>query len=345
MQKWIVPAAAAILLTGCVSATQKKTIDAQALSAVRNQKVVYTVRDKPNFMAMTPPKAALGLLGVAAMVLEGNQIIAENNVPDPAGAIANDLAGAMRSSHGVQVLGQPLRIDSEDPLHIADLAKGRARYVLDVQTSGWKIAYRPTDWTHYHVMYSAKARLIDVDARSVIAEASCRQHPDSNADAPTYDEMVAGGAARLKAELAALGAACTASIGRDMLAVQGPIAMPGGAIAGAAGNWKGYMACDARADNGPNAAAYEARFAMEVQGSTVTVYRRTANVVETLSGQVAGDRLELQGTGHRVADQTRAWRLRVSGAFPPGATSYQGKGAMMANGREIRKCELTMSRA
>ena len=49
-------------------------------------------------------------------------------------------------------------------------------------------------------------------------------------------------------------------------------------------------------------------------------------------------------TGHRVGDQTRPWRLDISGAFPSGATSYQGKGAMMANGRLLRNCELKMTR-
>jgi len=51
-----------MLLTGFVS-TAKKTIDAQALSAVRNQSVAHTARDMPDFGEMTPAKATFGLIG------------------------------------------------------------------------------------------------------------------------------------------------------------------------------------------------------------------------------------------------------------------------------------------
>lgn len=50
-----------------------------------------------------------------------------------------------------------LRIDSEDPARIAELAKGKARHVLDVRTLMWQMGYFPTDWAHYRVWspYSA----------------------------------------------------------------------------------------------------------------------------------------------------------------------------------------------
>jgi hypothetical protein len=344
--------AAVILLTGCVS-TATKTIDAQALSAVRNQSVVRTARDMPDFGEMTPAKATFGLIGAAMMISEGNKTIATNGIADPANAIGDALLHAMQSAQGTQIVAAPVRIDSEEPARIAELAKGKARYVLDVRTLMWQMGYFPTDWTHYRVIYTAKARLIDVDAKNVVAEAFCKQIPESNANAPTFDEMLALNAARLKAANAAYVQACAASLGRDMLALQGPVAMPAAALATVApaqapaaveGNWKGVMACDARAEPGPRAQAYEASFAVDVQGNSVTVHRQTAEVVETLSGQVMGGRLDLQGTGHRVAEPARRWRLQVSGAFPAGATAYQGTGATMANGRQLRKCELKMTR-
>jgi hypothetical protein len=328
----------------------------------------------PDFGEMTPAKATFGLIGAALMISEGNKTVANNHIADPADAIAEALLSAMQSAQGMQIAASPVRIDNEDPARIAALAKGKARYVLDVRTLMWQMGYFPTDWTHYRVIYTAKARLIDVDAGSVVAEAFCKQIPESNTGAPTFDDLLALNAARLKAANAAYAQACATSLGRDMLALQGPVPLPAaaaiagmpapapavaapavpavpvaasGAMAAPAavdGNWKGVMACDARADTGPHAAAYEARFAVEVQGNRVTVQRRTAEVVETLSGEAAGDRLELNGTGHRVGDQARPWRLQISGAFPAGATSYQGQGAMMANGRQLRKCELRMTR-
>jgi hypothetical protein len=354
MKNWIVPLAVAMALTGCVSTTTK-TIDAQALSAVRNQSVAHTARDMPDFGEMTPAKATFGLIGAAMMISEGNKTVATNKIADPANAIAESLLSAMQSSQGMQVIATPVRIDSEEPARIAELAKGKARYVLDVRTLMWQMMYFPTDWTHYQLLYTAKARLIDVDTKNVVAEAFCKQSPESNANAPTYDDMLALNAARLKATNAAYAQACAASLGRDMLGLQVAAAVPAQARTPASplaqtaaigeGNWHGVMACGARADTGPHAEAYEARFAVEVQGNMVTVHRRTAEVVETLSGEAAGDRLELHGTGHRVSEQTRPWQLDIGGAFPAGATHYQGQGAMMANGRQLRKCELTLTRA
>lgn len=347
MKMWIVPVAAAMLLTGCVS-TATRTIDAQALSAVRHQSVVHTARDMPDFGEMTPAKATFGVIGAAMMISEGNKTVMMNQIADPGVAIADALLNAMQSSQGVQVVASPLRIDSEDPARIAELAKGKARYVLDVRTLMWQMMYFPTDWTHYRVMYTAKARLIDVDGKNVVAEAFCKQLPESNAGAPTFDELLALNAARLKATNAANAQACAESLGRDMLAMEIPrlkaAPAPMQAAAEGAGNWKGVMACDARADSGPYAEAYEARFAMEVQGKLVTVHRRTPEVVETLSGEAAGGRLELHGTGHRISEPARPWRLDIDGVFPVGAVSYQGKGTMTANGRQLRRCELRMTR-
>jgi hypothetical protein len=362
MKKWIVPLAAMLALTGCVS-TATKTIDAQALGAVRNQSVVRTARDMPDFGEMTPAKATLGLIGAALIISEGNKTVATNHIADPAEAIAASLLNAMQSAHGMQVVAAPVRIDSEEPARIAEQAKGKARYVLDVRTLMWQMMYFPTDWTHYQVLYSVKARLIDVDTKNVIAEAFCKQSPDSNANAPTFDELLALNAARLKATNAAYAQACAASLGRNMLALQAPEHAPAVAVTALVpaqvpahapahapatvsgdGNWKGVMACDARAGRGPRAEAYEARFAVEVQGNMVTVHRRTAEVEETLSGQAAGDRLELQGTGHRVGEPMRPWRLEISGVFPSGASSYQGTGAMTADGHKVRRCELRLTR-
>jgi hypothetical protein len=108
--------------------------------------------------------------------------------------------------------------------------------------------------------------------------------------------------------------------------------------------WQGVMACGARVDAGPDPAAYEAHFAVDVRGQAVHARRRTADVEETLAGEVQNDRLELRGIGNRISDPNRKWRLDVSGMFPPGATSYVGKGGMFVGGQAIRACELRMTR-
>jgi hypothetical protein len=223
---------------------------------------------------------------------------------NPADAIAQELAIALRDAQGAQSAA-PVAVETNDVERIAAQAKGKARFVVDVETRIWHVIYFPTDWTHYQVPYMAVARLIDADTARVLAESSCKVEPGTNAGAPTYDELLANGAERLKASAAASVATCAAQFKRDMFALHD--ARPAAAApvpsapAGIVG-WKGVMACGARNDSGPNAAAYEARFAVDVRGQAVHAYRKTADVEETLSGEVRNAQLELRGTGNRIAD-------------------------------------------
>ncbi len=351
MRTFAFPACSVVLLVGCASAPAPRPLDGAGLSAVRNQTVAVTARKTPDFTAMAPGNAAFGLIGGLAAVSEGNKIVAAHHVTDPADAIAHELANALHDAHGSQIVAGSVAVETTDAARIAAQAKGKARFVIDVETRMWHMTYFPTDWTHYQVPYMAIARLIDVDTAGILAESTCKLIPETNAGAPTYDELLANGAARLKASLAASGATCAAQFRRDMLSMRDarPAAAPVAAAPVAAAvdtvSWKGVMACGARNDSGPNAAAYEARFAVDMEGQAVHAHRKTADVEETLAGEVRGDRLDLRGTGSRIADPARNWGLNVSGAFAPGATSYVGKGSMVVGGRPIRACELRMTRA
>ncbi|MCS0612136.1 hypothetical protein NX783_05150 [Massilia kyonggiensis] len=336
------------LLAGCASMPAPRPLDTAGLAAVRNQAVAVTVRPKPGFSVLTPGKA--GLAGVGIFVGDdGNRIIAEHHVADPADAIAQALARALHDAQGSQSVAAPIAVDTRDVTQIAAQAKGKARYVIDVETRAWRMSYFPTDWTHYQVPYIAVARLIDADTAGVLAESTCNLAPETNAGAPTYDDLVTNGAAGLKASLAASAATCAARFRRDMFALRDTRPADAAAVpstsAAEAVVWNGIMACSARNDSGPNAGAYEAKFTVDVRGQAVHAHRRTADVEETLVGEVRGDRLELRGTGNRIADPARSWGLGVIGAFAPDAASYVGKGSMVVGGRPIRACELRMTRA
>jgi hypothetical protein len=233
MKKWLFLVLIPVLLTGCVS-TATRTIDSRTAAAIQNQSVVHTVRKMPDFGEMTPARAAFGVLGVAAIISEGNKSVATNKIADPADAIAATLLQAMQQGSRMQVVAAPVQVDSEEPARIAELAKGKARFVLDVRTLLWQMVYFPTDWTHYQVVYTAKARLIDVETRTVVAEAFCKNVPESNAGAPTFDEMLASSAARLKAANDVKARACADMFGRDMLALQVPATGPASPVAAAA---------------------------------------------------------------------------------------------------------------
>lgn len=359
MPKSLALFATMVLLAGCATAN-RQPIEAKAGAALQGQSLASTKRPAASFSAMTPSKAALGVFGVAAMYSEGAGIVNNNQIDDPAGAVGAALAKALAAQRGARLADAALAVDGDDAAQIAGAAQGKARYLIDVSTANWALQYFPTDWTHFQVTYSAKARLIDVDSKAVLAEGHCAAPQADSKNAPTYDEMLAGEAALLKRLLAGAAAHCANTLKAEMLSLRvepdsaplrpAPVGKPAGpaatavAAAGPVERWAGTMACAARQDDGPYAAAYQAKFAIEVAGPRVVASRSTEQVSETLSGQVRDALLELRGRGHWNKEPARSWQFAIKGAFPPGATSYVGNGSMLANGQPIRACQLRMSR-
>ena len=106
--------------------------------------------------------------------------------------------------------------------------------------------------------------------------------------------------------------------------------------------WRGLMACDANKDGGATAAAYQAKFDMEVSGPAVTLHRQNAQVMETLSGNIEEGAVDLRGIGYRLSDKSKMWQLRIQGAFMPGGNTFSGKGNMLVGAKSIRSCDVTM---
>jgi hypothetical protein len=106
--------------------------------------------------------------------------------------------------------------------------------------------------------------------------------------------------------------------------------------------WRGLMACDANKDGGATAAAYQAKFDMEVSGSTVTLHRQNAQVMETLSGNLEEGAVDLRGVGYRLSNKSKMWQLRIQGAFMPDGNTFSGKGNMLIGAKSIRSCGVTM---
>lgn len=210
--------AIAVTLSGCAP-LNKQTITTKSLADMRGQTITYTARKKPDFSAATAGKAVFGMLGAFSMISEGNAIIARNNVADPADTIATGLAKELETVYGTRLVTPPARVGDDDPSRIAASVNGAARFVIDAQTVNWSFGYFPTDWTHYRVIYTAKARLIDTQTRAVIAQGFCKHFPDNSPTAPTYDALLANEAARLKAELNAVAIECVKSMKVQMLSL------------------------------------------------------------------------------------------------------------------------------
>lgn len=208
----------ATLLTGCAT-VGKKSLDSKAAAALMDKTVVQTVHQKPSFTAMTVARVAMGPIGSAAMLVEGNAIVATNDIDDPAALIAGDLAAILEGEHGTKTIAAPLQVTEGGPDALAAAGRGRAQYVLDVRTIMWHMAYFPTDWSHYRLAYAATARLIDTRSKAVLASGTCRYYPVSKAGAPTYAEMTGNSARKLKKEMALATRACFLSLKADLFSI------------------------------------------------------------------------------------------------------------------------------
>lgn len=206
---------ACIAVTGCATPS-KQLIAPAATTAMQGQTIAQTKRPVPSFAAMTPGKAMFAAIGGAMMIAAGNSLIEKNKVDDPADLIASDLVATLASAHGVKPAGSAIAIDTGDVGQIANAAGSATRYVVDVQTFDWRLGYFASDWGRYRVNYAAKARLIDVSARSVVAEGFCQKIPEWSADAPSYDALTTNDATLLKQTLRASAEACAKTFKSEM---------------------------------------------------------------------------------------------------------------------------------
>ena len=204
MRRMVLAVVGLVTFAGCVS-TKIVPLQQARMASLQGKTLTVAKREKPAFSAVTAGKAAFGLIGATAMIVKGNSIVQENNVEDPAGYIARELAGDLASAHSMTVVA----------------AGSSADILLDVQTVNWSFTYFPTDWNSYRVIYSAKLRLIDNRSRKVLAEGFCARIPEKSDSAPGYDELLADQAARLKQELTAGADQCIAEFRSKVLRTSG----------------------------------------------------------------------------------------------------------------------------
>lgn len=226
MKYLFIGAAGALALAGCVS-VEHIPMNASTADSLKGREISLSERPKPDFGAMTAGRMAggalFGAIGGAvagsAMVSTGNEIVQQNNLADPAEHIASSLSGALSAKFGAKLNAPRTPLSTDEAAEAAKSASG-SDLVLDVRTINWGFIYFPTSWSKYRVMYTARTRLIDAKKGQVLAEAGCAVPVADNADAaPTYEEMLADGAARLRKELAQAADHCAAEFASKMFSL------------------------------------------------------------------------------------------------------------------------------
>ncbi|UPW17657.1 hypothetical protein M0C34_15615 [Agarivorans sp. TSD2052] len=155
-----------------------------------------------DFPAQTAANVQFGLLGLATVISNGNAMIVNNKVEDPALDIARELANGLSNSYRVKVIDDDSRVVTTPEVPNIISLYSEYDYILDVRTLSWSSIYYPSDWDNYRVSYHVHARLIDQEKGNVIAEEVCNNMPEyeDTGKAPSYAELEKGDA--LKRELA-----------------------------------------------------------------------------------------------------------------------------------------------
>ena len=189
--------AAGALVAGCATDTPPATLDAATL---RNRSIEVTAAPAPSFYADNKDRRRFGLVGVFVMAHEGNRIVRLFNLADPSIA----LAASLRESIARTTSGNGPKVPESD-------VPAGAQLTVRVQTTNWE--YRPFRGheDQYYVIYAARIDLIDNASGRLLARERCEVTPTVDARL-TEEELLANGARRLHAELAASSGLCLAML-------------------------------------------------------------------------------------------------------------------------------------
>lgn len=176
--------------------------------------------EKPSFIAATAGKATFALLGVGAMVAEGNRIVRDNSIADPADTLETELVPALVKQYGVKLTPESGHVitPGNDLKQIIAAAPG-ADLILDIRSIGWNFNYYPTHWGTYWVGYGVQVQLIDTKSSTVVSNMPCGNNTMKNAAAPSKEALLENGAQLLKDVLASSSWTCTLLLAKEQFRI------------------------------------------------------------------------------------------------------------------------------
>jgi len=93
--------------------------------------------ETPGFQASTAAKAAFGPLGIGAAFSEGKEIVAKNNIEDPAIYISQELAKTLNENFAINVLPASSVICANSDIDTVCSTYKNGDIILDVKTLNW----------------------------------------------------------------------------------------------------------------------------------------------------------------------------------------------------------------
>ena len=182
--------------------------------------IAYVKHTKPvQLIDTTPGRAAFALVGAAASIAAGAELVEKHGIEDPSGDMAVKIATAYAASKGGSLAEAPVFDDHKwtrgKASELAARANG-ASYIVDVEMPGMTLIYFSFDWTHFDLMFGSRVRIVDAKDGSVVGEARCFLKSEKSPGSLTHSELLADNAAALKLLIAAKSEACVAEMNTNL---------------------------------------------------------------------------------------------------------------------------------
>lgn len=109
--------------------------------------------------------------------------------------------------------------------------------------------------------------------------------------------------------------------------------------------WSGTYQCSAMESEIAGSPGYTASIRMIVEGSAARIVKESAEIRETMSGEIQPDgSLRLEGIGRRKESAGAVWRYRFDGQFDSGRFNARGMMFSAHLGSKLRDCSMSLAR-
>lgn len=188
-----------LLVAGC-SGMSTRAVDQATL---KNKTLSLIVHESPGFMAMTADKSMFNDSDVDAAYAEGNRLVQEKGITDPASKICKMMAEIFSTKYGFLYNSRSSVIKSKskkmkDLVHLANVKD----YLLDVETAYWFFLNKEYKRPDYYMSYTVKMKLIDVEKSRTVRKSTCEYDTIKAGKPPvSYRQLVENDAAYIKQSL------------------------------------------------------------------------------------------------------------------------------------------------
>lgn len=197
----LLPLGLLLLFTGCAGHNMM-AIDKVTSANPGKNRLALVIHETPEFMAMTADRSMFLNADVDKAYADGNRLVRENGLEDPADRVCRMMAAAMQNRYGLQYNESAmLKSRSKKLDDLVRLANGKD-YILDVETEYWYFINKEHKQPLYFVKYIANLRIIDASRGTTIGQSTC-DYDTVKGGQPlvSYAELMADGGAYIKQSL------------------------------------------------------------------------------------------------------------------------------------------------